>query len=353
MIALDLFVGLMTSGLPDNDSVLLTWVLLQSYGPHKRKDIHLDFAEIEEYTGMHRNNARASAKNLAATGYLRRNDDGSYRFLKDWESFRPKRGAFVDRLNGGLKRFAKAALTHDKFIKKCKPEAIQPNCPDSSKVNSVELPCTSVGNSDELGSCSEGQFSRIGTDAYATPGNGDATTNDTNGLRQPLASERVRASEELEIREKRTKTHRENSGVCVSINGAEPIPIEDVPLQADPALDPTELARVQDKAEFLFPGLYFGSKVRGLAGTYSLATIEAALGETHASDVWTWKYLLGIAKRIDAQGGPRMTSGGPPAPKAAEPVETPEQKDARLASATERMKAYRAQLAQEGRSASR
>jgi len=314
MIALDLFVGLMTSGLPDNDAILLTWVLLQSYGPRKRKDIHLDFAEIEEYTGMHRNNARASAKSLVATGYLRRNDDGSYRFLKDWEGFSPKRGAFVERLNGGLQRFAKAALTHDKFIKTSKPEAIQPNCHDNSKANSTELPVTSVGNSVELLGQLSGQFSQIGSDVYGYPKHGDVTPNDTNGLRQPLASDGARASEELEKRKKRELNTPPNphggNGVCVSIQGAEPIPIEDAPQPAAPKLDDAELTRIGLRAERLFPMLDFPGKIRGIAGDFSLATIDAALSELHASDVKSWKYLIGIAKRIDAQGGPKPRSAG-------------------------------------------
>lgn len=160
--------------------------------------------------------------------------------------------------------------------------------------------------------------------------------------------------EERRLEEKRTDPLPPNGGgVCVSVNGGEPIPIESLPLQAIPEVDSAELARVGERAERLFPMMDFGVKIRGIAGDFSLATIDAALSELHASNVKTWKYLIGIAKRIESQGGPQKANGSPNSSPSAEPIETPEQKAARQAKLTEGMKAHMAKLAQEGRRAPR
>ncbi len=165
--------------------------------------------------------------------------------------------------------------------------------------------------------------------------------------------------EERRLEEKRTDPlPPTGGGVCVSINGGEPIPIEDAPKPAAPQVDEAELTRVGQRAEKLFPMLDFGIKIRGIAGDgpseYPLAWIDAALTELHAGSVHTWRYLLGILRRMTDAGGPKSQArANSTIPTPAEPVETPEQKAARFAKLAEGMKAHMAQLAQEGRRAPR
>jgi hypothetical protein len=83
------------------------------------------------------------------------------------------------------------------------------------------------------------------------------------------------------------------------------------------ANDPAEVARVEAKAERLFPMLWFGAKVQGLAGDYPMAWVELALEETHAAGVRDWRYALGILRRLAREGGPKRPPGVParaPAP---------------------------------------
>lgn len=101
-------------------------------------------------------------------------------------------------------------------------------------------------------------------------------------------------------------------GVCVSINGGKPIPIEDAPKPLLPQVDPAELARVQAKADHLFPTMDFGFKVHGTAASFPLAWIDRALDDMHAKGKAYWPFLLGILRRYDAEGGPARASPGQP-----------------------------------------
>lgn len=101
--------------------------------------------------------------------------------------------------------------------------------------------------------------------------------------------------------------------VCVSTNGSEPEPISEAsPSEsARPPFDDAELDRVSRKANDLFPALELGSKIRGLACSFRLDCIDAALTEMLSGDVQNWKYLIGITKRIEADGGPKKPQASP------------------------------------------
>jgi hypothetical protein len=162
MIALDLFAAIMAADLPNREMIVLAEVLLQSYGPMKRRDVHLDPPTIEHYTGLHRNNVHRAIRGLVEGGILRRNADGSFRFVKDWESWTPGGSSLVERLAGGIKRFAMAALS--RFGGPIKPSkkstipgdsenghpAIQLDCPTGVKPNPTGLTSTTVTQSNGI-----------------------------------------------------------------------------------------------------------------------------------------------------------------------------------------------------------
>jgi|GEM_PF-3882509 len=120
--------------------------------------------------------------------------------------------------------------------------------------------------------------------------------------------------EEKRLEEKNTPPNpHSGGGVCVSANGAEPVPIEDIPPPTAPVID-AEMSRVMALADRLFDQSYFGAKIPGIAGDgdrqFPLPCLEEALHELHAAErgKQTWKYFLGIAGRIKASGAPARAS---------------------------------------------
>jgi hypothetical protein len=139
MIALDLFVALLTADIPNGEAIILAEVLSQCYGPVKRRRVHLDLAEIEHRTGVHRNNVRRAIGGLIEANILARNDDGTYSFLKDWEAWRPRGKPFVERLNGGLAMFARNVKARFGKPVKSTKGPIQSDCYQESGPNLVRL----------------------------------------------------------------------------------------------------------------------------------------------------------------------------------------------------------------------
>jgi hypothetical protein len=111
MIALDLYAAIAASDLPNRCQVVLAEALLELYGPHKAQTVNLVPATLEQFTGLHRNNARRAIGELVTWGILTQNDDGSYSFNKDYESWRVKGEPLSGRLGGGLQKFAMSALS--------------------------------------------------------------------------------------------------------------------------------------------------------------------------------------------------------------------------------------------------
>jgi hypothetical protein len=78
MIALDLFAAIMMADLPNRCMIVLSYHLIHSYGPGKKRDVFLDPATIEEHTRLHRNNVRRAVKELADAKILMRRTGGAY-----------------------------------------------------------------------------------------------------------------------------------------------------------------------------------------------------------------------------------------------------------------------------------
>ena len=359
MIACDLFAALSVADWPKREWTVLSEILMQVYGPQKRREAHVDPRLVEHYSGLSSKNVYRALKNLKACEVIAENPNGSYRFVKDFESWNYETIEKVTRnpirsrrLNDGDLRFAASA--NDRygvvaFIKKSKGVGIPSDTagiPLDTKPMHLQYP---VGYQTDAPTVSNGILP-IGKDEAKTD---ESNPCDETTSVQALACERVRASEDLESGEKRIETHRGNSGACVSINGSEPIPIEDAPKRVQPSLDLAELVRVQAKAEHLFPGLGYDYQVSSTAVDWPLAWVDAALSDLAASGKKEWHYLRGILKRYHRDGGPNPSVNPPAVSPPVETVETPEQKAARHAKLAAGMKAHLAQMEQEGRRAPR
>lgn len=193
-IALDLFVALETHDLPNDQRIVLTEVLLHSYGPRKTRTVHLCATDIEHYTNLHRNNARSAIKGLVASRVLLVEEDGSHRFNKDWETWTVKKKTLAERLGGGLVKFAKSALSRFARRKTSKNAPIQPDCENKPNAIQLDSVTTVKGNPTGLGSGGQTQSNWIGPDVYASGGGGEE------------AHERARASEDSEIGDLETLT---------------------------------------------------------------------------------------------------------------------------------------------------
>lgn len=196
MVALDLFAALMAADLPNRSAIVLAEVLLQTYGPRKPKRgvkaIHLDPAQIEHYTGLHRNNARKAVHELVAANILLPQDDGAYKFNKDYESWTPGGEPLAERLGGGLIRFAASALSRHGISNESASTPIQRDCPSTD--DAIQRDSHEAGHVNPTGLGSGG----------ACESNGIGPTVDVTGGN--IGSAGACAPEDLEIREERTKT---------------------------------------------------------------------------------------------------------------------------------------------------
>jgi phage replication O-like protein O len=100
MIALDLFVAIMTCDLPNREAIILAEILTQSYGPAKRRNVVIDPATIEDITGLHRNNVRRALVGLVEANIIARNEDGGEVRTHQETSERPNPGGFSHRITG-------------------------------------------------------------------------------------------------------------------------------------------------------------------------------------------------------------------------------------------------------------
>lgn len=106
MIACDLFAAMAVADWPKREWTVLAEILLQVYGPKKRREAHVDARTIEHYTGLSTNNVYRAIRNLKACGVIVETPSGGYRFVKDFECWNLDS---IRRLNDGDLRFALSA----------------------------------------------------------------------------------------------------------------------------------------------------------------------------------------------------------------------------------------------------
>ncbi len=101
MIALDLLPAIMSAGLSSYAQIVLSEVILQSYGARKSKTVYLPSVDIQEITGVDRCNVRRAVRELIDANILVESG-GGYEINKDYESWTPKAGPLKERLEGRL-----------------------------------------------------------------------------------------------------------------------------------------------------------------------------------------------------------------------------------------------------------
>lgn len=271
MIALDLFAAIMAADLRNRDKVVLAEVLLQTYGPLKRRSVHLDHVTLEHYTGIHRNNARAGIKSLVQGKLLILQPDGSYRFNKDYESWDMGGQTFAVRLGGSLLRFIQSAVSRfGKSIKTSRSFPIQGDTTSTITPIQVRRGNPPKPNLPESGPTNVPQSEQIGANPDQFAGERDVSLALEQVNNPSLACAGAPASEELRSeKDKRcspSESKRAASGLEAS-PGREPsepepfdVGVEDHPSSvhaAGPGMDSAEAIALEEWAN------RFGSDPRG------------------------------------------------------------------------------------------
>lgn len=193
MVALDLFAALMAADIPNRGAIVLAEVLLQTYGPRKARRgvraVHIDPAQIEHYTGLHRNNARKAIRELVAANILNPQSDGAYKFNKDYETWTPGGQRMTDRLGGGVLRFAASALARHGFTNESASDPIQRDFPSTNGPIPGDSSPKDFPNPAGLGSVGSCQSPGIGADVDA--------------MGSSIGSAGARAPEDLENRDQK------------------------------------------------------------------------------------------------------------------------------------------------------
>jgi hypothetical protein len=344
MLALDVFAALVVADLPKREWIVLSEVLMVCYGHRKRRDVFLDPISIEDYSGLHRNNARRAIAALVAKGILHRNANGSYRFEKDWEAWRTEAakgaapgelvadrdcqyaGAVVDRL--GIPK---------ESIKKAKKVAIQRDIASTSGPIPLDMPDAGAGNPTGLRPTKVGQSNGIGPDVDASdrgpgrnPISGNGLASET-GVEPPL-DERAPAPAELDSRAEILEG-RDVGVITPTPPACEPVVDrhgEIIDVDCGVVNDPAEVERVAEWAVQAFNGFHWGTHVRNFKATYPIAWIELALQNAAAwpTPPRAFTPVLNELRRWHLAGGPPAIVTAP-APPAAGP--TPSAPPSRLA----------------------
>lgn len=282
MIALPIFPALMSADLPNRCMIVLAEVLVQSYGPAKRREVHLDPITLEDLTGLHRNNVRKAINELASWGILKRSEGRGWRFVKDYEAWKPHGEPLSARLDGGIIAFAKSATERfARRIKVSKNNAIQRDCPD----NPTGLPESSSTQSNGIAQTSA-----------------DAIQRDCPDTIQERAAEEFKpitldqhTQSECEFSDKDGNPLRLDSGV---------------------SNDPSEVKRVANLAESMFPMKGFDHNVSAFKAVYPMAWIERALIEagTWPKPPFSFKPISNTLLRWKDEGGPPAIQKGQDSP---------------------------------------
>src|SRR5262249_28427179 len=134
---------------------VLAEILMQSYGPPKKKAVHLDGTDLAYTTGLDRNNARRALRELLDAGIIRHGDcPHAYTFVKDFEAWTPRAGRLGDRLGGHLLGWIRSSTSrHGKRTHKPIPESNE----------TQKSPCIESTQTRKLGVCESTQTQKLPT----------------------------------------------------------------------------------------------------------------------------------------------------------------------------------------------
>jgi hypothetical protein len=345
MICLDLFAVLLTAEFSSYDRVILVVVIAQTYGFQKRAAVDLDLPTIEHYTGIHRNNLRASVRRLTAWGVLKVDEHGRYSLAKDYETWTIKGTRIADRLAGGLIKLAGWILRTFGTGRNSSTETpIESHCVSCDEPNRNQLSSASTPMQSDCSNPPQGQLDPIGV----TTGGGNAIQLSASiGTRARLDSENLERQDRES--EGSPPTPRRASEVPVAtVNGLD----GEVPIVAEELNDPAAVDRVARLADELFPFREFGMQVGRYRNVWPIDWVERALIDLSK---WTTppRTYNAVVTRLQAwqrDGGPppiTASSDTVPYRRGTERQSVAEQK-AQLRAAREREAADRQQSAQPG-----
>jgi hypothetical protein len=203
-IALDLFPAIMAADLSNREMIVLAEILLQCYGPAKRPTAVIDPVEVERLTGLHRNNVRRALAGLQAAGMIATTPDGSIDFIKDWETWKPKGESLIERLGGGIKRFALSAISRFGRKYTSRNGTIQEDSISTSTPIQTDSVTTVKPNPPGFCDSRKTDSKRIGEKVDESKNTSSHALELPTTYGESLAGAGVRASEELEIRHQST-----------------------------------------------------------------------------------------------------------------------------------------------------
>lgn len=174
-VSVDFFAAMMSAPLTDRARLVLAEAVLQSCGPEHRRQLPLDPASIEMYTGLHRNNARRGLKELVDLGILVLASPGVYRLVREYTTWRLETG------DSGPRRYAESAL------------ARFPSAANTSTVTPIQRdsPISGHPNPGGLTTGGSSQSPWIGPDAYAYTFVADESPDPTMPSVESLAGDHV------------------------------------------------------------------------------------------------------------------------------------------------------------------
>jgi hypothetical protein len=87
MIACDLFAALAIADWPKREWTVLAEILLQQYGPQKRREAFVEPLMVEHLSGLGSKNVYRAIRNLKACNVIRDGSHGGIVFVKDYEQW--------------------------------------------------------------------------------------------------------------------------------------------------------------------------------------------------------------------------------------------------------------------------
>jgi hypothetical protein len=235
MIACDLFAALAIADWPKREWTVLAEILLQQYGPQKRREAFVEPLMVEHLSGLGSKNVYRAIRNLKACNVIRDGSHGGIVFVKDYEQWcgdaieeltgTPCR---TKRLRGKELTFASSAKERFGVPKATKKPPKSGANPDAKSIETSEnvgvpLDTASVQRDTQTNSfgCPTGHLAQGGKVSNGTPTGADladigvdASPRESTDYDDPLTRDRRRAPGDLELEKNSiyTQTGAENVG---------------------------------------------------------------------------------------------------------------------------------------------
>jgi hypothetical protein len=298
MIACDLFAALAIADWPKREWTVLAEILLQQYGPQKRREAFVEPLMVEHLSGLGSKNVYRAIRNLKACNVIRDGSHGGIVFVKDYEQWcgdaieeltgTPCR---TKRLRGKELTFASSAKERfgvPKATKKPPKSGAKPDAKSIETSENVGVPLDTVGvqrdtRTNSFG-CPTGHLAQGGKVSNGTPTGADladigvdASPRESTDYDDPLTRDRRRAPGDLELEKNKTHIHAGEKSRAPNLR------------------DPDDLAEVNEAIRFL--------------GSYpNTEHIAQFLGQMHNTQdiigIKGWRWIVAahrVAKRTNVR----------------------------------------------------